>query len=284
MKGFALGICLTLLTYSVAANASGIPFSMTHVSQKRIKDDPPPPPPPGPSPNPDPKPIVDDAPTLELQPQYDGNIGAWIHVKSNTNCSDVQWFSPDDNLNIFPQEQLKDATSTIVSSLTPGTYKLFAYTGNSAGITRPVMTMIVIHGAQPPPQPPPRPAPPVPPVPPPVPPAPPSPPAPATAAKLWIVVLDNAVSRSPQAAAILTDINLRNALQAQGHTLEELNLSMPRAQLFKQQVNVLGGVPCVVILDPTKTKGNWLNQNPQDMRMPDSAAGFQALVAKYSGH
>lgn len=252
-----------------------IPRMQREKKVARVADAPTPPVPP--QPGPQPAPVTED-PQLDSPSEVIGKVGGWIHVKAATNCPVVQWFTPDDNLSIFPQEQLRDATSTIVSSMTPGQYKLFSYTGNSAGITRPALTIITVQGAQPPPNPQPQPVPvPVPP-PQPVPPPAPNP----TAVSLWVVVVDNVSARDPRTTAILNDMAFWNGLTAQGHKWLKLNTTEAAAKNYKLQIDANGGVPCVIIMDANKTDHNWLNQNPADLKLPTTTAGLQALVNKYT--
>lgn len=242
--------------------------------------------PPTPQPLPPvPNPVIED-PYLELPAQIDADIGDWVEVTAKTNCKRVTWRVIDRGLKKFPDRQLIDPLSTVVSSLIPGSYRL---EGIAARGDVPIYaeTIIVLHGPQPPPAPtpvpvPPQPAPPVPvPTPTPVPP-PPAPPSNPTAAKLWIVTVDNVLSRDAKTAQVLTNVTFWSDLKNQGHQWMKLNTTEKAAAAYATQVKANGGVPCVIIMDASKTDHNWLNQNPDDMKLPGTVEGLKALISKYT--
>lgn len=255
-----------------------------------LKADPTPSPSPAPLPVPPPAPLPvpepDPVPTLTLPAEVEGNVGEFIKVAATTNASHVRWVPLEKGLAVFPGEMLRDSTSTVVMSATAGQYKLLAYAALGGVPTDPVTTMVVVNGPQPPPAPAPIPGPAPDPTPAPTP-APVPPPAPnLTAAKLWIVTIDDASKRSATTAAVLSDMTTWNGFTAQGHQWRKLNISEPQAAKFKQMVDANGGIPAIVIMDSVKALAgqphSWLNQNPDDLKLPATAAGLKALVAKYT--
>jgi UDP:flavonoid glycosyltransferase YjiC (YdhE family) len=243
---------------------------------KVVGDDPVPPP--DPNPEPKPAPIEEpESPFIELPERVEGDVGNFIQVKAKTNGSEVRWFAADKGLNVFPAGSLRDSKTTVVTSMTPGEYRLVAYTALGNEPSDPVTTRIVVtgHAPQPPPQPTPQP------VPPPQPPPPPPQPPVVTASQLWIVTIDDAAARTDQIASVLGDTQFWYGLKAQGHKFINLDKRDPQIANYKAQIDANGGIPCVVIMDAATSK--WLNKTPADMRLPTTTAGVQQLVSKYTG-
>jgi hypothetical protein len=257
----------------------------------------PPPPGPGPQPQPQPNPVPVQ-PELELPATVEGDAGTFIPIKGKTNGKEVKWVSMDKGLAVFPAGMLRDATATVVQSAVGGQYRLLAYTARGDVPSDPVVVMVVVHGPQPPPNPvPPNPVPPGPgPQPNPVTPAPTPPDGVLKSSNLWIIPIDDISKRSayPQVAALLTDTKFWYAQKAAGHQFEIVNITDTRNMArFKTQIDLNGGLPCVVIMDANvttwtdkngvKQTGNrWLNQDPKDLALPANTASMQALINKFS--
>lgn len=67
--------------------------------------------------------------SLEFPPQLNGEPGQFIAVKpTKMEGKTVQYYAIDPGLNVFPASLLSDPTATVVTSVTPGTYRLLAWT------------------------------------------------------------------------------------------------------------------------------------------------------------
>lgn len=67
--------------------------------------------------------------SLEFPPQFNGEPGQFIAVKpTKMEGKTVQYYAIDPGLNVFPASLLSDPTATVVTSITPGTYRLLAWT------------------------------------------------------------------------------------------------------------------------------------------------------------
>lgn len=67
--------------------------------------------------------------SLEFPPQFNGEPGQFIAVKpTKMEGKTVQYYAIDPGLNVFPASLLSDPTATVVTSVTPGTYRLLAWT------------------------------------------------------------------------------------------------------------------------------------------------------------
>src|SRR5262252_2821841 len=195
-------------------------------------------------------------------------VGMPTKVKAQTNGVMVRWFAKDDGLAMIDGELLKDSAITQVWANAPGQYRLMAYTSLNDVLTDPTMCLVVVHGAQPPPQPtpvPPQPEP-IPPQPEPVP-----PPVVTQAAHLWIVTIDNVSKRNAATTTVLTDMQLDASIRRAGHQFKKLNSTTAEAQKFMPMVEANGGIPVVVLMDADKTEHNWLNQTPLDLKLPTTS-------------
>lgn len=216
------------------------------------------------------EPLDPPAPSLSLPESVAGDVGAFISVKATTNGSDVRWVALDKGLNVFPAEQLRDSRGTVVTSSAAGNYRLLAYTALGGVPSDPRICMVVVNGAQPPPEPP-------------VPPKPPDPPKPPVVVpqNLWIVTVDDWGARTPTVAAMMSNVTLWQGFTAQGHQFRQLNKTDPAvAAKFSEQIKLNGGIPIVVLMTQD---GTWLNKDPADMKFPATTEGMAALVRKYAG-
>lgn len=137
---------------------------------------------------------------------------------------------------------------------------------------------IIVAGPRPPP---PNPAP-TPPGPNPPPnPAPTPTPAPALAKNLWIVVVDDSLARTAAVTSILTDPFWRNLPTGRyKYTIEDIN-SPGVKEKYAGALKMNGGEPVIIIFDADARK--WLNQNPDDLRLPLTLDGLRQLISKYNG-
>ena len=270
------------------------------------KDDPPTPGPPGPGPTPPPDPpppTPPEDPFISLPSVIEAEIGDFVELIANTNCKRVTFKAIDKGIKLPPDRQRPDPLSTFGVGLQPGSYRVEAF-GAKNDVVAVAETVVLLHGPQPPPAPPTPPTPPQPPTPP-TPPTPPGPtPTPVnTASKLWIVVVDNILGRDIRTTSVINDPVYWKSLRDQGHMVQFLNTTQADAQKYTEMMranvpkNADGTyppitdkkyVPVIVIMDKAKVDNrephNWLNQNPDDLKMPGSIPAAQALVNKYLAH
>lgn len=224
-----------------------------------------------PEPTPPPLPIEENY--LGLPEKIETEVDEWVAVKAKTNAKLVKWVILDKGLKGFPPEvELKDPLVTMVRSKIPGTYRFGVYTAFENVPSDLVVTMVVVHGPQPPPDPEPRPEPkPVPPI---------------TSAKLFIVTIDDWQARNPQMVQVLNDQTLWNGFTAQGHYFKKFNSTDPEVAKYSAQISANGGLPTVIIMafDPNNPSvATWLNKDAADLKFPATADGFRQLVSKYTG-
>jgi hypothetical protein len=110
--------------------------------------------------------------SVELPATIRAQVGAFVLVKPIRleGGKAVRYFTPDENLSVFPSELLTDPTATVLVASKQGRYKVFAITAAGDKISSVASTIIVVgDGIDPDPQPPqPRPPQPKPPTPKPV--------------------------------------------------------------------------------------------------------------------
>lgn len=102
---------------------------------------------------------------VKLPQEVSGEVGAFLKISADSDGKVIRWFALDKGLNLFPTDLLKDTKTAVVSSSTPGRYRLLAYTASGDEPSEPAVCTVVIGGALPPPTPPgpsPNPAPPQP--------------------------------------------------------------------------------------------------------------------------
>lgn len=99
---------------------------------------------PTPTPPTPPTPIVVE-PTLTLPDEIKGLPGAFIAVRPSTNCEAVQFGSPDELLNVFPSDMLRDPRSTVIGAQKDGVYRL-GYVGVLNGQMTPLKYLKVTIG------------------------------------------------------------------------------------------------------------------------------------------
>ena len=110
--------------------------------------------------------------SVELPATIRAQVGAFVLVKPVRleGGKAVRYFTPDENLSVFPSELLTDNTATVLVASKQGRYKVFAVTAAGDKISSVASTIIVVgDGVDPDPLPPqPRPPQPKPPTPKPV--------------------------------------------------------------------------------------------------------------------
>lgn len=91
------------------------------------------------------------APVIELPKEISGQPNSFISIPAKTNGNTVKWLTPDNGLNIFPVELLKD-TKTLVVTGPEGRFRVYAYTSDETGPSNAAMCTIVV-GSSPAPDP-----------------------------------------------------------------------------------------------------------------------------------
>lgn len=73
-------------------------------------------------------PALSAPPTITLPDKVTGEVGDFIKVPATTTGKTVKWVALDKGLKLFPIDLLKDTRTAVVSSASPGKYRLLAYT------------------------------------------------------------------------------------------------------------------------------------------------------------
>ena len=81
-----------------------------------------------------------------------GRPGSFIQVEAKTDCKVVEWVLLDAGLELFPINLLANTRTAVVTSTTPGVYRLLAYGAAGDIPTKPAITTITI-GTPPTPEP-----------------------------------------------------------------------------------------------------------------------------------
>lgn len=271
MKRLSLLILIYLAgTVSAGWSLAPKPAPAHRMAAVRVGDDPSPQPSPQPAPEPPrPAPAPDVRPYVALPASLTVPAGGWLSIDAETNCREVKFKSPDTGLNLFPEGKLADPFGTVVSSLVPGQYRIMAFAAMADVPAVSDWCIITVTGAQPPPGPGPGPGP-----------GPTPPPAPVTAAKLWIITVDDATARTQATAAVLGQTAAWREFTTAGHSYRQLNKTTPEAAAFTKFTSQVKG-PCLILMDADTKKV--LNNTPADLALPATMDGVKALVAKYTG-
>lgn len=89
--------------------------------------------------------------SLEFPPEIKGEPGQFIAVKpTKIEGKTVQYYPIDSGLSVFPASLLSDPTATVVTSVTPGTYRLLAWTALGDKPSPASLIRINIQGLLPP--------------------------------------------------------------------------------------------------------------------------------------
>ncbi len=103
---------------------------------------------------------------VSLPQEVKGAVGAFIQIPAETSDPYVSWLSLDIGLNMFPVSLLKDTKTAVVTSTTPGRYRVAAVTAKGDKPSEFAYTLVIVGNPTPVPPIPPGPDPPVPPIPP----------------------------------------------------------------------------------------------------------------------
>src|SRR5260370_1136798 len=74
------------------------------------------------------------APYVKLPATVKGEPGAFIQISADTNGTTVSWAVVDPGLNLFPVSLLKDSKTAVVSTGTPGSYRVYAVPAQGDGV------------------------------------------------------------------------------------------------------------------------------------------------------
>lgn len=85
-----------------------------------------------------------------LPSEIAGQPGAFIAIKPKTAGKVVKFVALDSGINLFPSDLLADKTATVASSVTPGRYRILAYTALDGAPSEPAIVTVVIGGVAPP--------------------------------------------------------------------------------------------------------------------------------------
>ena len=259
---------------------------------------------------------------ISLPATATAKAGKFVKLEATTSLPKIHWVksNEDDDLNLLDEEFNSPTLKTLAWATAPGEYRVRAYGGDSISnecvITVAEDDAARRPGPQGPPGPPGPSGPQGPPGPqgpegPEGPPGPPSPidpgpgpgpdpkppgPAPVTAAKLLVVIITDTNNSAQQAAVgdFLKDkyfavgsgpLVPKDSLYGQGHkwvwyTSESTTDNGQIKAVYASQIAANSGYPTVIIKN--LQTGDWLNQAPEDMKLPKTLATMQALVRKYS--
>lgn len=179
------------------------------------------------------------APELSVPAKVSGQPGAFVSVAAKTSGKTVAWLSLDAGLHLFPVELLRDSHTAVVSSGTPGSYRLLAVTAAGDEVSQPAVCTVVIEGPAPAPAPAPAPQP-----------SPQPAPQPVGRAAWAIVVVDN-TARTPAIGQLLGSQSLLLGLKSRGVTLRVLDVTDPlvKENGYRPSVDTAGGPPVLLVYD-----------------------------------
>ncbi len=95
-----------------------------------------------------------DAPSLKLPASLNGDTNDFIQIAADTNGNVVVWRVVDPGLKLFPTNLLRDTKTAVVTSGTPGKYRVWAVTA-LGGVPSEIAECVVVVGTPVPPPPPP---------------------------------------------------------------------------------------------------------------------------------
>lgn len=221
-----------------------------------------------------------EPPSLTLPLSISGDVGAFIPITARTNGTEVRWIALDPGLNVFPAAMLRTTTSTVVSASVPNRYRILAYTAIGDMPSDPAICVVTVGRpvvVDPVVDPTPRPIPtptPVPPVDPPV--DPPAPPV-ITSQQVIVVIVEDALQRTPQTAALLADLTYWKSFdESVVKHVHIIPVAAPIAKQYESQVNSAGGPPVVIIMACPS------NKVLTAQRLPADKVTMSALISKYT--
>ncbi len=86
-----------------------------------------------------------DAPSLKLPASLNGDPNDFIQIAADTNCNVVVWRVVDPGLKLFPTNLLRDTKTAVVTSGTPGRYRVWAVTA-LGGTPSDIAECVVVVG------------------------------------------------------------------------------------------------------------------------------------------
>lgn len=94
---------------------------------------------------------------VTVPPEIHGLPGSFISIPAVTDCKTLQWVVLDQGLNMFPVELLRDTTVGVVSTITPGKYRVLVYGAKDGIPSKPAITLVIVGNPAPEPEPQPTP-------------------------------------------------------------------------------------------------------------------------------
>ena len=91
--------------------------------------------------------------SIILPENITGRPGSFIQVECKTDCKVVEWVLLDSGLELFPVNLLANTKTAVVTSTTPGVYRLLVYGATGDIPSKPAIVTITIGTPEPRPQP-----------------------------------------------------------------------------------------------------------------------------------
>ena len=82
--------------------------------------------------------------SIILPENISGRLGSFIQVEAKTDCKVVEWVLLDAGLELFPVNLLANTKTAVVTSTTPGVYRLLAYGATGDIPSKPAIVTITI--------------------------------------------------------------------------------------------------------------------------------------------
>ena len=90
---------------------------------------------------------------IKLPAEVKGEPGSFVSVKADTTGKVVKWSALDKGISLLPDALLKDSKTAVVTSATPGKYRLICWTSDDKGPSDLAYTTVTIGVPEPPPPP-----------------------------------------------------------------------------------------------------------------------------------
>ena len=87
--------------------------------------------------------------SIILPENITGRPGSFIQVEAKTDCKVVEWVLLDSGLELFPVNLLANTKTAVVTSTTPGVYRLLAYGATGDIPSKPAIVTITIGTPEP---------------------------------------------------------------------------------------------------------------------------------------
>jgi hypothetical protein len=102
-------------------------------------------------------------------------------------------------------------------------------------------------------------------------------PKPSTAKVLTLVIVEKAIERTPESAAVIANLSYWKSLEPTVETVHIVPAGTPLAEIYKKQVAQGGGkLPVVILMDHETKKVLFSGPLPADI------VGMSALIIKYT--